>query len=934
MSLEKQTSAVKVAIQNAFATLNTKLGVEVTAAESRAVDYTNTRVIEGTNTVVRYNPVIVENSAEVEYQKGQEESFADVFNNWKRISHNNTDTYPANAGELDSWAYDAVNDTISCTINSATLVGFISPEGFENYNFEVQVNSSNTDDDQIGICIAYKELNGREYTLTALRNPQGGGINATARFQIVYNYRQSDEQVIAETSAGLTTAAGWGPMVSGVKIRAERTGDAFVIKTTDNDGTVYVAAAELAVDLNALAVLAKFKGTSQYGYVAFSQAASTWDTLARPIALDEILDVTNRIRWTYDGSVWTSETILAGDPLVDPRRFFYNEATGKLYVSDDASDVHEILLDQHRTSGDHDARYYTRTELDNNLQAMVDAAYSGGHTHPWSQITEAPATATRWPAWTEVTAKPADFPPSTHNHDLLYYPRAEVDTFLAAKVDTVVGKGLSEEDFTTLLLTKLNGIEAGATATSQTDLSTTISATQLVVISSNGTNATLPSATTLNSGVMSAADKTKLDGVQALAEVNLPTTASRASVDTGTVLQAKGMSDHVASTDHDARYNTKAEVTGLLSGKVDIASIVDNRLSMSTTVPLAANQGRLIQAEIDRIDALMTTDTTTLDTLQEVVDFIKLNRADLDTLTIASIAGLQTALNAKVDVVAGKALSENDFTTALLNKLNGIEAGATATSVTDLTQSRNATSYTVISSTGTNTTLQAATETAAGVLTGADKAKLNGIEASANNYVHPSNAFSMAALTGASVISDINVDGTGHVSTVSTRNLSKADIGLSNVPNTDATNASNLASGTVPAARLTGTYAISVSGNAATATSLATARTINGVSFNGTANITVADNTKVAKSGDTMTGRLNIGGTDDGIHELQVDGESSLRGNVGVNNSNPTHAVDVDGDVRVRQNHASKFGGTGANDEKFEIRYNSATESLDFNYLG
>ena len=49
-----------------------------------------------------------------------------------------------------------------------------------------------------------------------------------------------------------------------------------------------------------------------------------------------------------------------------------------------------------------------------------------------------------------------------------------------------------------------------------------------------------------------------------------------------------------------------------------------------------------------------------------------------------------------------------------------------------------------------------------------------------------------------------------------------------------------------------------ITGNAATATKLATARTINGVSFDGSANIMVADSTKVAKSGDTMTGDLTI----------------------------------------------------------------------------
>lgn len=56
----------------------------------------------------------------------------------------------------------------------------------------------------------------------------------------------------------------------------------------------------------------------------------------------------------------------------------------------------------------------------------------------------------------------------------------------------------------------------------------------------------------------------------------------------------------------------------------------------------------------------------------------------------------------------------------------------------------------------------------------------------------------------------------------------------------------------------TGTWGISVSGNAATATKLQTARTINGVPFDGTANITIEAGTPdaVAKAGDVMTGAL------------------------------------------------------------------------------
>lgn len=81
--------------------------------------------------------------------------------------------------------------------------------------------------------------------------------------------------------------------------------------------------------------------------------------------------------------------------------------------------------------------------------------------------------------------------------------------------------------------------------------------------------------------------------------------------------------------------------------KVSIASIVDNLTSTSATLPLSAKQGKTLKDLIDALTTLVTSDDTSLDTLQEIVDFIQLNREDLDSLTIASIAGLQTALDAK-----------------------------------------------------------------------------------------------------------------------------------------------------------------------------------------------------------------------------------------------------------------------------------------------
>lgn len=76
-----------------------------------------------------------------------------------------------------------------------------------------------------------------------------------------------------------------------------------------------------------------------------------------------------------------------------------------------------------------------------------------------------------------------------------------------------------------------------------------------------------------------------------------------------------------------------------------------------------------VTAEISAaIDALIGGAPATYDTLKEIADYI------------ASHADVVTALNAaignKVDKVTGKGLSTNDFTSALLSKLNAIAAGA------------------------------------------------------------------------------------------------------------------------------------------------------------------------------------------------------------------------------------------------------------------
>ena len=79
-----------------------------------------------------------------------------------------------------------------------------------------------------------------------------------------------------------------------------------------------------------------------------------------------------------------------------------------------------------------------------------------------------------------------------------------------------------------------------------------------------------------------------------------------------------------------------------------------------------------VQAEVDaKIDALIDGAPETRDTLNELAECLATNED--------AVAALNAAIGNKVDKVEGKGLSANDFTDALLNKLNGIAEGATKT---------------------------------------------------------------------------------------------------------------------------------------------------------------------------------------------------------------------------------------------------------------
>lgn len=112
---------------------------------------------------------------------------------------------------------------------------------------------------------------------------------------------------------------------------------------------------------------------------------------------------------------------------------------------------------------------------------------------------------------------------------------------------------------------------------------------------------------------------------------------------------------------------------------------------------------------------------------------------------MTTITGLPAALDNKVDKVTGKGLSQEDFTTANKNKLDGIAAGATAnqTDAHLLNRANHTGTQDMSTITGLTAALDGKVDKVAGKglsqedYTTAEKNKLAGIEAGAQQNVQP-----------------------------------------------------------------------------------------------------------------------------------------------------------------------------------------------------
>lgn len=259
------------------------------------------------------------------------------------------------------------------------------------------------------------------------------------------------------------------------------------------------------------------------------------------------------------------------------------------------------------------------------------------------------------------------------------------------------------------------------TPTAHTHVQSEITGLETALSGKSNTNHTHTAASTSVAGFMSAADKTKLNGIAANANAYTHPSTHAASMITGladiaTSGSYNDLSDTPTSMTPKAHTHSQSDITGLataLSGKSDTS-----HTHGAATTTAAGFMSKDDKSKLDGIatgankttvdSALSSTSTNPVQ--NKVVNTALSGKANTShTHTQSQVTGLETAL-------AGKAASSHSHAQSDITGLATALSGKSDTSH----------SHSV------------ATTSAAGFMSKDDKTKLNGIATGANNYTHPS----------------------------------------------------------------------------------------------------------------------------------------------------------------------------------------------------
>lgn len=397
-------------------------------------------------------------------------------------------------------------------------------------------------------------------------------------------------------------------------------------------------------------------------------------------------------------------------------------------------------------------------------------------------------------------------------------------------------------------------------------------------------NIDIPSATTTNAGAMSAIDKGRLDdlynefgSIQNPGDKldslpnNLVTGIDATSRNATSVTINYKQSDLSAASNSYANPITKSQTIPAATQSAAGVMTASDKQNLDVNIPnRITNLDNRVTTEVDRLEELIENSSS------EITNDLNVEiqaRKDGDTQLQTNINNLQSTMNTELAKKVGKvtvAGSGNAVTTASISgdtltltkgatynnyvhpagsapsKSSGFYKFSTdstshVASVTAVAKS----DITALGIPGQDTTYGNATQSTSGLMSAADKAKLDGISTGANKYVHPTGEAANKALG----LYKVATDATSHIKQVTA--VTKADITALGIPAQNTNTTYTFANGSA------GNFTVTPSGGSAQTVSVGkpanagNADTVGGIS----------PSAFVKKAGDTMTGALTINQT-------------------------------------------------------------------------
>lgn len=413
-------------------------------------------------------------------------------------------------------------------------------------------------------------------------------------------------------------------------------------------------------------------------------------------------------------------------------------------------------------------------------------------------------------------------------------------------------------------------------------------------------NIDIPSATTTNAGAMSAIDKGRLDSLynefgsiqnpgdklDSLPN-NLVTGVDATSRNATSVTINYKQSDLSAASNSYANPITKSQTIPAATQSAAGVMTATDKQNLDVNIPnRITNLDNKVTTEVDRLEELI--ESSSNDIINDLNVEIQA-RKDGDTKLQTNINNLQSTMNTELAKKVGKvtvAGSGNAVTTASISgdtltltkgatynnyvhpagsapsKASGFYKFSTdstshVASVTAVAKS----DITALGIPGQDTTYGNATQSTSGLMSAADKTKLDGISTGANKYVHPTGEAANKTLG----LYKVATDATSHVKQVAA--VTKADITALGIPAQNTNTTYTFANGSA------GNFTVTPSGGSAQTVSVGkpanagNADTVGGIS----------PSAFVKKAGDTMTGNLNLSNsgisttiTTDGSHNVKI----------------------------------------------------------------